>query len=157
MRLMEVLNPEVDGIHRKMNALKAIINDRAASDGEKDNARRLLTVLSDKLSAQPASIDDRLMQILSAHGEYCTYAGRYNVGLTWGNLIVVLNRHFGDMCKFYGTSPSRGDYQVSANYNMRTITICYSRGYELVPDINSLIGKLLFVDLKPMLQRMITH
>jgi len=50
MRLHDILTEETaDDLYRKITALDAVINDAAATDGEKDNARRLKARLQQRL------------------------------------------------------------------------------------------------------------
>jgi hypothetical protein len=52
MRIYDMLAEETaDDLFRKITALDAVINDAAATDGEKDNARRLKDRLQQRLKS----------------------------------------------------------------------------------------------------------
>ena len=163
MRLIEVLEESAaDGLLRKLNALDAIIRDPSASDGEKRNAAVLKAKLQDKLNnAEPPkilNIEERLLSVLQNQRYYCDVDsfGRIS-GVYWMKLIEFLNQEFSGLCKFIGKSPGRGDYSITTDFGNSTITISYNRSYHGIASHQAglhFLGKMLFADVKPLIDRM---
>jgi hypothetical protein len=158
MRLIEVLEESAtDSLQRRIASLEAIMNDPAATAGERENARLLKDNLERKRASSIPTVETVLIQVLQNMNAYCEppYYGAQLWGLNWIRFIEFLTSALRPYCTIVGRSPTSGDYSISMDYSRRIITISYNSSYMKVASPQHFIGKLLFADLKPIVERMV--